>query len=90
MSVGALLPRGPRYWVGWATDERSGSESAITIPGTGDHDAPESVIRIERNERSGWIGTGDQNGPEPSLEVITVVGTEPSLAFEIRGIAWAA
>jgi hypothetical protein len=23
---------------------------AITIPGMGDHDAPESVIRIERNE----------------------------------------
>jgi hypothetical protein len=50
--------------VGQATDERSGSESAITIPGTGDHDAPESTIRINRNERSGWTGTGDQDASE--------------------------
>src|SRR6266849_3763071 len=67
MSVGALLPRGhPTEW-GQATDERSGSESAITIPGTGDQDAPESVIRIKRNERSGWIGTGDQDASEYAL-----------------------
>jgi hypothetical protein len=52
----------------WATDERSRSEPAITIPGIGDHDAPESMIRIERNERSRSPGTGDQDGPEPSLE----------------------
>jgi hypothetical protein len=49
MSVGTLLYGGPPYRAGWATDERSGSEPAITIPGIGDHDAPESMIRIERN-----------------------------------------
>ncbi|MGH7311250.1 MAG: helix-turn-helix domain-containing protein [Candidatus Rokuibacteriota bacterium] len=69
MAVGALLHGGPPYRAGWTTDERSGSESAITIPGTGDHDAPESVIRIERNERSRSAGTGDQDGPEPSTRV---------------------
>src|SRR3989442_2776862 len=60
------------------TDERSGSESAITIPGMGDHDAPESVIRIERKERSGWTGTrtqGDFNDAltSRSSNVMTVV-----------------
>src|SRR5256885_6276302 len=50
-----------------ATDERSGSESAITIPGMGDHDAPESVIRIERKERSRSAGTSDQDASEPAL-----------------------
>src|SRR5206468_3824826 len=50
-----------------ATDERSGSESAITIPGMGDHDAPESVIRIERKERSRSAGTSDQDESEPAL-----------------------
>jgi len=38
------VPKGRR-----ATDERSGPESAIAIPGLGDHDASEPVIRIERN-----------------------------------------
>jgi hypothetical protein len=50
-----------------AADERSGSESAIGIPGTGDHDAPLSAIRLDRNERSGSVGTGDQDEPEPSV-----------------------
>lgn len=45
MFVGALLPRGPSYRAGCATDERSGSESDITIPGTGDHDGPEPSPR---------------------------------------------
>src|SRR5207245_3194623 len=49
-----------------ATDERSRSESAITIPGTGDHDAPESVIRIDRKERSRSAGTSDQDASEPA------------------------
>src|SRR5437870_2807095 len=51
-----------------ATDERSGSESAITIPGMGDHDAPESVIRIERKERSRSAGTSDQDASEPAVD----------------------
>src|SRR5439155_19078394 len=50
-----------------ATDERSGSESAITIPGMGDHDAQESVIRIERKERSRSAGTSDQDESEPAV-----------------------
>src|SRR5437870_2886037 len=50
-----------------ATDERSRSESAITIPGTGDHDAPESVIRIDRKERSRSAGTSDQDASEPAV-----------------------
>jgi predicted HTH transcriptional regulator len=33
----------------------------------GDHDAPESAIRMDRKKRSGSAGTGDQNGPEPPL-----------------------
>jgi len=74
MSVGTLLPRGPPYRAGRATDERSRSESAITIPGMGDHDAPESAIRIDRNERSGSAGTGDQDGPEPAVAVETQSG----------------
>src|SRR5207245_5113133 len=49
-----------------ATDERSRSESAITIPGTGDHNAPESVIRIDRKERSRSAGTSDQDASEPA------------------------
>src|SRR5262245_56531257 len=38
----------------------------ITIPGMGDRDAPESVITMNRNGRSGWIGTRYQDRPEPS------------------------
>src|SRR6266705_2514547 len=58
MSVGALLPRGLPYRVGQATDERSGSESAITIPGTGDQDASEyagdrRALSFPRREREG-------------------------------------
>src|SRR5207245_5787981 len=33
----------------------------------GDHDAPESVIRIERKERSRSAGTSDQDASEPAL-----------------------
>src|SRR5439155_6945465 len=51
-----------------ATDERSASESAITIPGMGDHDVPELVIRIERKERSRSAGTSDQDESEPALQ----------------------
>src|SRR5439155_4487067 len=70
MSVGdPPFSKGPPYLrAGWATDERSGSEFAITIPGIGDHDAPESMIRIDRNERSGSAGTGDQDASEPSAD----------------------
>jgi len=32
----------------------------------GDHDAPESVIRIERKERSRSAGTSDQDESEPA------------------------
>src|SRR5438445_2123955 len=53
-----------------ATDERSRSESAITIPGTGDHNAPESVIRIDRKERSRSAGTSDQDASEPAHGII--------------------
>ena len=42
-------------------------------PGMGDHDAPESAIRMDRNERSGSAGTGDQDGPEYPVESATVV-----------------
>jgi hypothetical protein len=28
---------------------------------------PKSVITMKRDERSGWIGTGDQDRPEPSV-----------------------
>src|SRR5207245_8250210 len=56
-----------------ATDERSRSESAITIPGTGDHDAPESVIRIDRKERSRSAGTSDQDASEPARQAGTGV-----------------
>jgi len=34
----------------------------------GDHDAPESVIRIERKERSRSAGTSDQDASEPALK----------------------
>jgi hypothetical protein len=53
---GPSFPGGPPYRRAVATDERSGSESAITIPGRGDHDAPGSMIRMKRNERSGSAG----------------------------------
>jgi hypothetical protein len=33
----------------------------------GDHDAPESVIRIERKERSRSAGTSDQDASEPAF-----------------------
>src|SRR5437870_3151047 len=56
-----------------ATDERSGSESAITIPGMGDHDAPESVIRIERKERSRSAGTSDQDESEPARKEVLIL-----------------
>src|SRR5439155_2993485 len=57
----------PPYRARLAPDERSASESAITIPGMGDHDAPELVIRIERKERSRSAGTSDQDESEPAV-----------------------
>src|SRR5262249_36666859 len=47
---GPSFPEGHPTRQAAATDERSGSESAITIPGMGDHDPLESAIRIKRNE----------------------------------------
>src|SRR5262245_26918973 len=81
MSVGALLPEGPPYRRAATTDELSGSESAITIPGRGDHDAPEFAIRMKRNERSGWIGTGDHDRPEPSLSSASAFSTQKRMSM---------
>src|SRR5262249_33167210 len=75
MSVGTLLPRGPPYRRAAATDERSGSESAIQIPRNGGHDAPESPIKRKRNKRTRWVGTGDQDGSEPSVDDLSTGST---------------
>src|SRR6266436_2170267 len=59
MSVGSLLREG-------TLPGTSGYRRAIRV-GIGDHDAPESVIRIERKERSRSAGTSDQDESEPAV-----------------------
>jgi hypothetical protein len=37
------------------------------------------MIRMKRNERSGWIGTGDHDGPEPSPKAAAIAAGGNSL-----------
>jgi signal transduction histidine kinase len=72
------LGEGHRTGAQGATDERSGSEPAITIPGIGDQDRAERAITMRRNERSGWAGTRTISETRRVLKALAPTALETS------------